>query len=378
MLIELCLVLVVQDSGESLESMPETVPVEVQASSLFDRLRFDAAGRLRAASDLDRPGAEDRHRGRMRLRIGAHYDLDDNITAHARLSTASSDDDPNNPNWDFGDGGQGFAGGDLVLDRFYVDWVVSEQLKVQAGKFRHAYSTLPVGGEFLWDADVQPAGLAATWSRGGGADAESHQLDWDLRVAEYVAVETGSDNEVTMFGVQGNLYADLAQDSQLQLAASYSRWANLDEGVGTFVNQGNTDVAGDFAILDAFALYKSKGGALGHSQLFAEYLYNLEDDEGEDTGYTLGGVFGPTGSEGDLSFFGSWYDLDANAVFSPVSQNDTPVFGTGTGTGMSGFIAGGQYFVSEVMRIRLWGLTSDTGASKDAYRIRLDFDFTIR
>jgi hypothetical protein len=349
-------------------------PAAVQPPSLWERLSFDATGRIRGESTFDQPNGEDRHRGRMRFRIGGRYELTEEVTAGARLSTASDPRDANNPHWDFGDGGDAFEGGDVVLDRFFLEWQARAGLELSAGKFAHAYSAPPIVGEFLWDDDVQPAGLAAVWAPA----REPGSAGYDLRAVEYVAVENGGDDDSTVYGLQGNLYLAPGTDSALQLAASYSNWSSLDANAGSFGNQGNTDVTGDFAIIDAFALYTLERGPLDRVQAFAELMHNAEDDDGEDTGYALGARLGQWGAEDDLNFFASWYDLEANAVFSPVSQDDTPIPGTGVGSGMHGVIAGGQYFVADNLSVKLWGLTSDADAAEDPYRIRLDFDFTIK
>ena len=341
-----------------------------EPASAFDRLDFDAAGRMRYEGTFDQPNGEDRHRGRMRLRIGAHYPLTDEVRAHARLSTLSDGGDANNPHWDFGDGDDGFRGGDLVLDRFYLDWAARDSLSLRAGKFAHAYSRPPSADEFLWDGDVQPAGLALVWAPPKGRT--------DLRLVEYVAVENGGDSDPAMHGVQGNLYLALDEGARLQLSSSYSKWTSLGSGGSQLGNQGNTDVEGDFGILDAFALWAFEGGPLGRTEAFVEYLLNTEDDADEDTGYVAGARFGPGGTEGDLNLFATWYELDANAVYSPVSEDDTPIPGTGLGTGMTGVLAGAQYFLTDDFSVKLWTQTSDAGASEDPYRIRLDFDFAIR
>jgi hypothetical protein len=349
-------------------------PAAARPPSLWERLSLDASGRIRGESTFDQLNGEDRHRGRMRLRLGARYELTEEVAAAARLSTASDPPDANNPHWDFGEGSDAFQGGDVVLDRFYLDWQARAALELRAGKFGHAYSAPPVVGEFLWDDDVQPAGLAAVWAPA----REEGRMGYDLRAVEYVAVENGGDDDSTLFGLQGNLYLTPGEASALQLATSYSNWSSLDANAGSFGNQGNTDVTGDFGIIDAFALYTLDKGPLDRVQAFAEVMYNAEDDDGEDTGYALGARLGKWGAEDDLNVFASWYDLDANAVFSPVSQDDTPIPGTGVGDGMQGVIAGGQYFVADNLSIKLWGLTSDADAAEDPYRIRLDFDFTIK
>jgi len=347
-------------------SAPQPPPPD----SIWDRLSIYANGRIRMESTFDQPNGEDRHRGRMRFRLGANYDVTEDVRAEARLSTASDGGDANNPHWDFGDGAEGFNGADLVLDRFYLNWTARSSLDLRAGKFPHAFSKPPVFGELVWDDDVHPSGVAAVFAPDGGA--------YDLRAVEYVAVELGDDSDPSMFGVQGNVYFDTTADSRLQLSGSYSSWSSLGPGAGVLSNQGNTDVTGDFGVLEAFAGWTLEGGPLGKTQAFAQYLYNEQDDTGEDTGYAFGAKCGPSGHERDLNVFATWYDLDANAVFSPPAQDDTPIPGTGVGTGMQGVIAGFQYFIADNLSVKLWGLTSDADAAEDPYRVRLDFDFTVK
>lgn len=225
------------------------------------------------------------------------------------------------------------------------------------------------------DDDVAPSGVAAVWAP---KTDDGSKAPYDLRLVEYIAVENGGDSDPAMFGVQGNLYFDLSEGSALQLAASYSKWSSLGAAGGNLSNQGNTDVAGDFGIIDAFASWTLNGGPLGRTQAFAEYMHNADDEDDEDTGYAIGARFGPSSKEGDLNVFATWYDLDANAVYAPMAQDDTPIAGTGTGDGMTGAIAGGQYFIADNLSVRLWGLTSDVDASDDPFRVRLDFDFNVR
>src|SRR5262245_45237073 len=104
------------------------VPQQDTQGSIWDRLQFYANGRLRGEATRDAvdagSGAEipDRYRGRMRVRIGAKYQLDEDIMVEARLSTASDPVDANNPHWDFGDGADGFSGATVVMDRYFLDW----------------------------------------------------------------------------------------------------------------------------------------------------------------------------------------------------------------------------------------------------------------
>jgi hypothetical protein len=354
-----------------------TEPTAAQATAalahdIWKRLSFYANGRLRAESTFDQPNGEDRHRGRMRFRVGGTYDITDNLLAEARLSTTADGNDANNPYWDFGDGADAFQAADIRLDRFLLDWKAFEGLSLRGGKFGHAFSRPPVYSEFVWDDDVQPAGVAAVWS-----PPRDGALGFDLRAVEYIAVENGGDDDPAMFGVQANGYAKVGDATELQLASSLSDWSSLNASTGQLGNQGNTDVTGDFAIWDSFASITWKGGAVKQVTAFVQYMNNIDADTSEDSGYALGAQIGPSGGKGNGNVFAAYYDLDADSVFSPVAQDDTPIPGTGIGTGMDGIILGGQIYVLENLSVRLWGLTSDADASDDPYRLRLDIDFRV-
>jgi hypothetical protein len=354
---------------------PQAVPAPPPPPSIWDRLSLYADGRLRWESTFDQPaGAEDRHRGRMRFRVGGFYQMLEKLRMEARLSTASPGGDANNPHWDFGDGGEGFSGAEVVLDRFYVDYTGVEDFDLKTGKFPHAFALPPVYSELMWDLDVHPAGFAEIWdpkALGSGAD-------FDVRAVQYIAVESGTEDDPSMFGLQGNLTFKPEDPLKLQLSASYSHWSSLNAGAGVFGNQGNTDVTGDFAILEGFVAATYEGGPLGRTTGFIEGMDNVADDLGEEAGLALGAQLGKAGKKDDRNVFAVYYDLEANAVFSPVAQDDTPIPGTGIGTGMDGWIFGGQWFMSDLLAFRLWALTSDANASDDPFRIRFDFDFKIK
>jgi hypothetical protein len=348
--------------------------VRETVDSIWKRLSFYADGRIRGESTYDQTNGEDRHRGRMRFRVGALYDVTEDVRAEMRVSTAAPGGDANNPYWDFGDGSEGFSGADLVLDRFYLNWKARKSLDLRAGKFGHAFATPPVYGEFQWDADVQPSGLAAIWA----APSTDSKTSFDLRAVEYVAVENGGDSDPAMTGIQANLTLHPAQDWKLQLSSSYSHWSSLDAGTSVIVNQGNTDVAGDFGILESFVAATFEGGPLGRSSGFVQAMENVVDDDSESFGVALGFQLGKAGKKSNFNVFGVWYDLDANSVYSPVAQDDTPIPGTGTGDGMSGVMLGCQYFLADNLSIKLWALTSDADTTDNPYRIRLDIDFKIQ
>lgn len=342
----------------------------------LSRLKVFAEGRLRAESTFDQLNGEDRHRGRLRLRIGAEYQIDEGLKAGARLSTLSDGRDANNPHWDFGDGADGFSAAEIGLDRFYLDWQAHEELRLTGGKFQQPFTRPPILRELAWDDDVNPAGVAAVW-----APKSEDALSFDVRATHVVATEVnsnaGSSGDPAMSGLQANVYYKADASTEFAAGTSYSKWSSLDNFAA--IDQGNTPDAGDFGVWDTHASATFAGEGFERVTTFVQYLKNVEDDSGDDQGYALGVQVGQTKGKGAINVFASYYDLETNSVFSPVAQDDAPIAGTGVGNGdgVKGFVFGGQYFVLENVSLRLWALTTDVGESDDPYRLRFDIDFRL-
>ncbi len=338
----------------------------------WKRLKVTADGRLRAEGTFDQVNGEDRIRGRLRFRLGADYQIADGLKAGARLTTLSAERDANGPHWDFGDA-DGFSAAEIGIDRLFLEWKPESSWTLTGGKFGHVFTRPSPARELAWDDDVQPAGVAVVWSpKTDGA------VSFDLRGIYAVATEvnstTGSGADPSVAGAQANVYFKANETTTIQLATSYSDWSSLRNFT---LDQGNTADNGGFAIWDTYLGLALAGEGFSQVTGFGQYFNNFDDDTSEDTGYAVGIQLGQTKGKGNWNVFGAYYDLDANAVFSATAQDDTPIAGTGLGEGMSGFIAGAQYFVLENVSLRLWGLTSDADASEDPYRIRFDIDFRI-
>ena len=350
-------------------------PTHSDEPTIWDRLDLYANGRVRWESTFEQTNGEDRHRGRFRFRLGGMYKLDDKLNVHARMSTSSDGVDANNPHWDFGDGGDGFEGAELVLDRLFVEWLTTDWLTLQAGKFPHAFTAAPIYGEFIWDADVQPAGFAAKLT------CTESKKKLDLRLVKYTAVESGSDDDPSMVGAQINATCESNEDLAFHFASSFSHWSNLNPGTGAFQNQGNrVDGAGnfvsDFAIWDTFIDATHTGGPLGRQQAFAEFWDNTK--ESSQRGYSIGARVGDSRKPGDFNLFAFWAEMDEDSIFTPVAQDDLPITGSGAGNGIEAVGYGGEYRVNEDTICRLWALNSHSDMTDNPFRVRLDLNFNIR
>jgi len=350
------------------------------AGSIWDRLKFDASGRLRGEATFDNVDAttgndiDDRYRGRFRFRVGAKYTLDESLILGARASTASDGNDANNPHWDFGDG-DGFNGSGMVLDRFYADWKANEELNVVFGKQPQAFETPNryMFGDFVWDSDISPSGVAAMWA------PKTDGPRFDARVAGYVATEVAADEDPKMWGAQGNVYMPI-DEGKMHLSTAFMDWTD-NEDTAVAGNQGNSATTEDFLIWDTFLAGTIPGGPLEEMSGYVEYIHNLDESE---QGVVLGAQLGSSAwKKGNYNVFAMIYDLDGDAIFSPVAQDDTPVAGSGLndgdGDGQSGVVFGGQYFWRDNIAFKLWILTSDpSGAEDEPIRLRFDMDFNVK
>jgi len=359
-------------STASLDTTPAPAQAVQNPDDPWKRLKVTADGRVRAEGTFDQTNGEDRLRGRMRFRIGAEYEIADGLKAGTRFTTVSEGRDANNPHWDFGDG-DGFSASEVGIDRLFLEWQPDSTWKLTGGKFAHVFTRPSPVREFAWDDDVQPAGAAIVWSPKSDGDVSFHVRGL-FGVAGEINDVDDSGTDPLVAGLQANVDFKANETTTVHFATSYSDWSGLKNFT---LSQGNTADANDFAIWDTYVGVSLAGEGFSQIAGFGQYFNNLDDDSGEDSGFALGVQLGQTKGQGNWNVFGAYYDLDANAVFSAVAQDDTPIAGTGLGEGMSGFMLGAQYFVLENVSLRLWGLTSDADASEDPYRIRFDIDFRI-
>jgi len=304
--------------------------------------------RLRAETTLDQPNGEDRTRGRLRFRVGAKMDIDEGLQGEVRLSSASGD--ANNAHWDFGgaNGTDTLSGSDVALDRINLTWQPSEDWKIKGGKMGNPLASNPVFSEWVWDGDIQPAGLAATWDFDNAAD---------LRLGHFVIDEengpgNASDPAVTV--MQLNLGLD-SHEIDWRLNTSLWNWSN--EGTPE-ANVWNTILSGQS----------------GGWKASLEHFQNLDDNTGDDTGWVAGFKHKLGSDERAGTVFASYFDFDQNATLFGFGQDDLPI--GPSAMGLSGYIAGYQHPWKDNTQLKLWILQGDDEVD-DPLRIRFDIDVSF-
>jgi len=333
--------------------LTSAIPVPPAMDMVPDWIHFTGGMRLRLEDTMDQNAAgDDRVRGRMRVRLGAKFDISEELKAEVRLST-NSGSTANNPYMDFGGNSQSgdtLGGATVLFDRINVTWMPADGTTLVAGKMANPLAKNPVFGEWMLDDDIQPNGVAGIWSPGG-------DFDMDMRLAYFVIDEVNSPGDTA------------------------------DPAISIFqLNFGGETDSFDWDFNNAYWNYANEGGAdlgIWNSILSAsmddltasfEYIQNLNDDTGDDTGYAVGFKYGNGGNVGDSQFFGSYMDMDQNATNFGVAQDDLPK--GPAGTGVTGFIAGWKYWWMDNVTFRLWALQADNDTD-DPLRLRFDLDVKL-
>jgi hypothetical protein len=103
--------------------------------------------------------SQDKDRQRIRARLGAYTEINPQVSTGIRIATGGSND-ARSTNQDL-DGY--FVKKDLWLDMGYIDYhpTAMPNLHVIGGKMAQPWVSM---GDMIWDSDINPEGLAATYS----------------------------------------------------------------------------------------------------------------------------------------------------------------------------------------------------------------------
>lgn len=303
-------------------------------------------------------GSSDRHRMRMRLRAGAKYQASDSLLFNFRMVTGDSD----NPNSVHQDAGDAFNTFNVSLDRLNFDWSMSEHVNMLAGKIGNPVFRNPVYGEFVWDGDVAPEGIAFV----------SEYDDFNFSFGQYAVSEAskGEDAWMSVTSMDTSM-------GDFTVGGSYSFYGDMN-GKGIVSGENRTNrVAGDsfvsdFGIVDINLAYNV--GAITAS---FEAIENIRADDSVDSSGTAFGL--AYKMENDDKFYITTQSIDQDAIFTGFSQDDT----LGQASNYSGQILGYKTKLDNGLGMHVWGMAItpldtvvDDGNDIDEteYRFRIDFN----
>jgi hypothetical protein len=366
-----------EEAIDSIAGLPEWV-------RSLERLRVYGDFRLRQEADRELDGRDDRNRTRLRLRVGANYEIDDELLVGTRIVTGHRND-PNSSHITLGDA---FDDLELSLDRAFLEYR-PEALggtSLTAGKFAHPFWLNPVYGELVWDADVQPEGIVARYrSPLAGFDAVEASL------GGYIVNEEAGEDDVYALVAQVHLRDELASGVRGDLAVGYYNYSDVTPGGEADLiadNRGNAledkdgdgepdDYASSFGILNPIASLTIERGE--RPLVFsAEYIENFRADIDDDTGWAVGVSYGMAAKRGEWRAYYQWQEVQRDSVFSPFAQDDFLL-----ATNHKSHVAGVRYALTDSVGLHLWGLVSarddtssgsTTDSDDDQWRLRLDID----
>jgi len=363
----------VQDETRSAVAVVETSVAEVQATALpaveeswSDRLTFKGDTRLRYES-IDEDGSAGRGRGRFRARIGVTGQVNSDVKVVFQLATGGGNPVATNQSFD-----GGFSTKDIGVDLAYFDWAAADGLKVFGGKMKSPLYRAG-GVPLIYDGDLNPEGLAATYSKGvffGNAGIFSVE-------------ERSSSSDSRLIAVQAGAKISVGDNARLTVGAGYFAY-NDTIGNSPFYNdtaKGNSvDINGDYIYdyknTEVFSQFDTSIGDWPLS-IYGHWTKNSEVSE-QNTASAFGAKIGSASDNGEMEFSWTYQDIEADSVIGTFNDSD---FGGG-GADSSGHILKGKYALSDGVSLAGTYFINEVdrfqGTEHDYDRLQLDVEFKFQ
>ncbi len=281
------------------------------------RLALSGDLRLRYESNRGENTVRNRDRGVLRARLRGAYAISDALTIGAQLSTG----DPDDPNT-----------ADVTLSNFDDDLLVSlDQLYVRAkaGNLALSGGKMPLPfkrTDLVWDGDVSPQGVAATYLTSLGERAAL-----ELSGLYFLIDEATGGPDSRMIGAQVKAGSEFER-FRLDVAAGYYdyRLASLaGADAGDFRSNLRTldgRFLSDFRLLDIIGSITSSGlGNRWPVTVTADLVHNFGARTAADTGYSIDAFVGRSRDIGDWRFGYGFARAEVDAVFAAFSNDNLTI-----------------------------------------------------
>jgi hypothetical protein len=312
---------------------------KVAAANTLDRsIKYNADFRYRFES-FDIQDTPDRHRNRVRARVGIKAPVTE--TTLLGFGLASGSDDPISSNQSLGDN---FSSKQVNIDQAYLRWQPTGQdIDVFAGKFKNPLYRAG-GSGLLWDGDLRPEGFALKYARG----------DMFVNALGTWIDESKSADDVLLLGAQLGLQRSVLSNASLTAGVGYYQYTGIEQYTaydgppeeapeeigGNRLTAEGRYVSG-FDLLEGFAQLKFPT-ALGSTTLYGSYVQNLAASD-YDTGYIFGAKLGV----GDWSMGWAYQELEADAVYAILTDSDF----AGGGTDSQGHKLSASYSLNKKVKL---------------------------
>jgi hypothetical protein len=287
--------------------------------------------------------SQDKNRQRIRARLGAFTEINPQVSTGIRIATGG-DNKANSTNVDLDNY---FTKKDLWLDLGYIDYHPDaiKNLHLIGGKMNQPWVSM---GDIIWDSDINPEGLAATYSYPVNKNFELFGSIGNYTLKDNIDGDgTQFKNDLRLNAGQLGTRFKPTDDLKVTLGGSIYQYQNDKDGVGLRINGNDTD---RFRLLEGFGQVDIGGLAVPLS-LYGQYVVNNATDSSEDTGWLTGVKTKIYGFALDYNY----RDVQRNAVVGAFTDSD---FANGT-TGSRGhkmkvgyeidknFSVGATYFLAD-------------------------------
>lgn len=300
----------------------------VYAESWVETIKLSGDFRYRHDYTEQR-GMDRRSRHQMRLRLNVEGQVNDYVKIGTQLSTGF--DSPTASNQTFTDG---FSSKSVAFNQAYFEAHHDRLpgLLIYGGKVPDPWFR-PGGFELVWDDDLNPEGLCATFT------PKSSRLEARLAGSFFWVEERTNQIESYLSGAQAAVtYTPCCVRADFTVGASYFTYINI-KGFPTFYdptrsfgNSINSDSGylWDFELAEIMAQTNLTAGSLP-IQLAGDVIINTTADS-LSTGWLAGVTVGRTKTPGDFSVKYSYRKVDMDATIGAFTDN---VF-AGGGTDVEG------------------------------------------
>ncbi len=307
------------------------------STSSTNKLTFGGDLRLRQESFLI-PGADDRHRQRMRLRFGVKAEMD-KWMATFRLASGTGEQTSTNQTFS-----NGWNQKNIYIDQAYVTYKGGDLFKVHAGKQENPFWRL-YSSDLIWDGDLNPEGFSEQASYdvndivnvfGNFMQAPVNEISTSKKDPWLFGNQIGVRTKLGG-GVRWNLAVanyNVTNETQSVLHSTGAFDSTVIQGDNTRVNGQGTRLAGEFNMLHLMTEVGFQ--ALVPMRVQADFVRNVDSKRanGFDTGYQFGLIVGSAKTAGQTEGGVFHKYSEANATLSDFADSD---WGNG-GTNRKGYI----------------------------------------
>lgn len=359
---------------------------EAKQASLLGKIVWTGDFRARLENfwfDEDALGgeADNRHRARYRLRLGAVLPVNEWLTAGFRLASGESENRSTNRTLGVGDD---FDRDAIAIDEAYLQLKLPIEVgstSLVFGKQANPFLWKHGKDYMSWDPDYSLEGLALRWTMQPGQSVSLFG-----NAGYFLIDENGGAKDPHFFALQGGGQVQAAEQVALGARATWTSYRSLNAAFFTrhaaFGNVGLSDASdGSFSQLELAAFARSTHSAAWPVLLHAHYARNLDavdlPGEGEqDTGW---GVALEVGDAKQFALLGvGFYALEAD--FAPALYTDSDLVDGFTNREGWAFYGTRQVFPNTELTIELFlsealdesALFATSIAGSERLRLRTD------